>query len=170
MPKRRTLGCSFPVLIVVSVILFALVIIGVIGGPIGQGLFGKSILPSWLIIPEPEPQLPAEAVFTIGTFPITNSIIATWLTMLVLVGLAWAATRRMKLVPSGVQNFFEFVLNTLYRFCENVAGEQNGRRFFPLIATIFLFVLVNAWLSLLPNRAWGTRIASLKQDRTCICR
>jgi len=45
----------------------------------------------------------------------------------------------------------EFALGALLNFCKTVAGEKNGRRFFPIVATIFLFVAFNAWLSLLPG-------------------
>jgi len=50
-----------------------------------------------------------------------------------------------------LQSAFEFLLGWLYSFCQEVAGEENGRRFFPIVATIFLFVITNAWLSLLPG-------------------
>jgi F-type H+-transporting ATPase subunit a len=49
-----------------------------------------------------------------------------------------------------VQNFFEAVLEAFYGLVVNVAGEKNGRRFFPVVATIFFFVLVSNWLSLFP--------------------
>jgi len=45
----------------------------------------------------------------------------------------------------------EAALGWLLNFCQEVAGEKNGRRFFPVVATIFLFVITNAWLSLLPG-------------------
>jgi F-type H+-transporting ATPase subunit a len=106
---------------------------------------------SWLSVPQPEPKLPAEVVFHLFGFPITNSIIGAWITIIVLVGLAYAVTRRMKLIPGRGQSAFEFLVGWLYDFCRNVAGEKNGRRFFPVVATIFLFVAFNAWLSLIPG-------------------
>jgi F-type H+-transporting ATPase subunit a len=56
----------------------------------------------------------------------------------------------MKLVPKGLQNFAETIIELLLDFVEGVAGKENGRRFFPVVATIFLYVLFNAWLALLP--------------------
>jgi len=50
-----------------------------------------------------------------------------------------------------MQATFEFVLGWVYDFCVSVAGEKNGRKFFPVICTIFLFVAFNAWLSLIPG-------------------
>jgi len=149
--KRRFLGLSLPVLIGIVVIVLGLFVVGFISGPIGEKLFPGLELPSWLSVPRPDPKLPAEVVFHLFGFPITNSIIATWLTMIILVGVSFAVSRRMKLIPRGLQNVVEFAIEALFNFCKRVAGEENGRRFFPLVATIFLFVALNAWLSLLPG-------------------
>ncbi len=114
-------------------------------------MFGDLGLPSWLSVPEPELKLPAEEVFHLFGFPVTNSIIGAWLTMIFLVGFSYVVTRRMKVVPGRLQSAFEFLLGWLYNFCRSVAGEENGRKFFPIVATIFLFVAFNAWLGLLPG-------------------
>ncbi len=151
MPKRRVLGCSFPVFIVVLVVVLALFVVGFIAGPLGKGMFGDLGLPSWLSVSQPHPELPAEEVFHLFGFPITNSIIAAWVTIIILVGLSYAVTRRMKLIPGRLQAAFEFLLGWLYDLCQSVAGEENGRKFFPIVATIFLFVGFNAWLALLPG-------------------
>ncbi|MBI4722115.1 MAG: F0F1 ATP synthase subunit A [Candidatus Stahlbacteria bacterium] len=82
---------------------------------------------------------------------ITNTLIASWLTIIVLVGVAFIATRRMRVIPGRVQNFIEIVIEGLLNFVDGVAGKENGRKFFPVIATIFIFVITNAWLSLLPG-------------------
>ncbi len=71
--------------------------------------------------------------------------------MAVLIALFYAASRKARLIPSKLQNMMEMVLEWLMNFCKEVAGEQNGRRFFPVVATIFLFVITNAWIGLLPG-------------------
>jgi F-type H+-transporting ATPase subunit a len=114
-------------------------------------MLGDLGLPSWLTVPRPDPKLPAEVVFHLFGFPITNSLIGAWLTIIFLVGFSYVVTRRMRLIPSRLQSLFEAFLGWLYNFCQSVAGEENGRRFFPVVATIFLFVALNAWLSLLPG-------------------
>jgi len=103
-------------------------------------------------LPEmPHVELAAEEVFSVAGFAITNTMLAAWLTILVLGGVCYAATRRMKLVPTGLQNAVEAAVETMLNFVEDVAGKEYGRRFFPIIATIFLFVVANAWLGLVPG-------------------
>ena len=157
MPKRRVLGCSFPVFIAVLVVFLGLFVVGFLAGPLGKEMVGDLGLPDWLSVSKPHPELPAEEVFHIFGFPITNSIIAAWVTIIVLVGFSYAVTRRMRLIPGRLQAAFEFLLGWLYDLCQSVAGEENGRRFFPIVTTIFLFVGFNAWLGLLPG--YGSIIA-----------
>lgn len=151
MPKRGCLGFSLPVVIGLVVVPLALFAVGFAIGPIGQSLFGDIGLPDWLSVPRPHPELPAETVFHIFGFAITNSIITAWITITFLVALSYVVTRRMKLVPGRLQAAFEFLLGWLFDLCRSVAGEKNGRRFFPVVTTIFLFVAFNAWLALLPG-------------------
>jgi F-type H+-transporting ATPase subunit a len=150
-PKKGCLGCSFPLIIGLAVVLLVLLVVAFAIGPLGKSLLGDLGLPSWLSVPRPDPQLPAETVFHLFGFPITNSIIAAWITIIFLVGFSYVVTRRMKLIPGRLQAAFEFLIGWLYDLCCSVAGEENGRRFFPVVATIFLFVAFNAWLALLPG-------------------
>ncbi len=85
-----------------------------------------------------------------GGFPITNSLIATLIVDVVVIGLFWAATRRPKSVPAGIQNFMEAIVELLYGQAEQVAGK-NASKVFPVGATIFLFVLVANYMELLPS-------------------
>jgi F-type H+-transporting ATPase subunit a len=149
--KRGCLGCSFPVLIIVVIVALAIVVIGFLAGPLGKSILGDVGLPSWLSVPAPEPHLSAPVLFHVFGLPITNTILAGWITCLFLIIGCWLITHRMKLVPGRIQAAFEFVLGWVFDLCISVAGEKNGRRFFPIICTIFLFVAFNAWLSLIPG-------------------
>ena len=149
--KRGYLGCSFPVLIIVVIIALGIVVIGFLAGPLGKSIVGDIGLPSWLSVSAPEPNLPAPVLFHVFGLPITNTIIAGWITVVFLAVVSWLITRRIKLVPGRLQTTFEFILGWVYDFCTSVAGEKNGRKFFPVICTIFLFVAFNAWLSLIPG-------------------
>ena len=148
MTKRGGSGWKLPLL--VGVLLF-LLILGFISGPLGTSLFGDLGLPHWFSVERPDPSLPAEVVFHLFSFPVSNTIISTWLSIIFLVGIFYAVTRRIKLIPGRGQSVLEAVLGGLLSFCQSVAGEENGRRFFPIITTIFLFVIINAWMSLLPG-------------------
>lgn len=150
-PKKGCLGCSSPFIIGILVVLLVLFLVGFVSGPLGESILGDVGLPSWFSVPQPHPELPAEVVFHPFGFPITNSVIAAWLTIIVLVGFSYAVSRRLRLIPRRLQALLEFALGMLLNFCQSVAGEEKGRRFFPVVATIFLFVAFNAWLSLLPG-------------------
>jgi F-type H+-transporting ATPase subunit a len=146
--KRKILG--MPLLAFIFVLVLAiLTIIGLFIGPI-LGSFVPNFGPSWLHVETPKPELKPGVLFNIGSLPVTNTMITAWITIVILVILTWLAFRKPKMVPAGVQKFMEFVYNSLLNFCTGIAGEKDGRRFFPFVATIFLFVLTNAYLGLLP--------------------
>lgn len=95
--------------------------------------------------------VPADTLVDLGVVPLRNSLLATWLTMLVLVAFAALATARLELVPRGLQNLAEAIIEGFYGLVESVAGPERAPRFFPLVMTIFLFVIVANWLGLLPG-------------------
>ena len=92
----------------------------------------------------------SEPFYKLGPIYITNTLVTSWLSIIVLIGFFYLATRKMKLVPKGLQNMAETIIEFMLNFVEGVAGKDNGRRFFPIVATIFLYILLNAWLALLP--------------------
>jgi len=102
--------------------------------------------------------LPAEPVpgLAIGDFKITNTLIATLIADAIIIVFAVAATRKVRRgapeadVPRGSQNLFEILMDLLYGLSVNVAGKQ-ARRIFPIMATIFLFVLFANWMELIPG-------------------
>jgi F-type H+-transporting ATPase subunit a len=79
----------------------------------------------------------------------------TWLAMIVLAAVAFAASRRMSLVPRGAQNLMEVVLEQFVRMIDEVIGPE-GRPYLPLIATVGLFILVANLMSLVPGFAGPT--------------
>lgn len=92
----------------------------------------------------------AEELVQIGPFTITNSMVGAWFAMAILIGAAIWVSRRSRLVPSRVQSLIELP----FEFIVNLAGTQGGRRwrtFLPLIATLFLYILVANWLGLVPG-------------------
>lgn len=97
-----------------------------------------------------EISLAAETIAHIGSFPITNSLALTWLVMAILFGISIAISRSLTLVPSHGQSIIETVIEGLYNFFESVVGHH-VKALFPLIASLFLFILVANWIGLLPG-------------------
>jgi F-type H+-transporting ATPase subunit a len=142
-------GCLTKTMVLVGVILLALVVFGFLIGPIGSSITHIKG-PGFLTVTTPQVELPSEGIFHISAFTVTNTLIASWLTIIVLAVLFYFSTRKMKLIPGGLQNFAEFIVETMLNFVKGVAGEKQARTLFPIVATIFLYVLTNAWLALLP--------------------
>jgi F-type H+-transporting ATPase subunit a len=88
------------------------------------------------------------AIFWDGYVP--DHVTFTWVVMIVLAGLAFAASRNVALVPRGMQNFFEVVLEQFQQMIDDVLGPE-GRPYLPLIATLGLFILTGNLLSLVPG-------------------
>jgi F-type H+-transporting ATPase subunit a len=100
--------------------------------------------------PKPHIEIKAETLFEIGPFPVVNTWVTSVTVVVVISVVAWVATRNLSLVPRGIQNAVEAVAEALYNICLNTAGEKNGRRFFPVVATIFTFIWIANWMALLP--------------------
>jgi F-type H+-transporting ATPase subunit a len=108
----------------------------------------------------PEVSLAAEPIFHIGSFAVTNSLLTSWLVMILLIVVSLLATRRMPknlesasnqdLVPqSGLQNALEMIVEGFYGMARNIGGSW-APKFFPIIMTMFLFVILANFSGLLP--------------------
>jgi F-type H+-transporting ATPase subunit a len=93
--------------------------------------------------------LASPVFFHIGPLEISEHIFSAWVVMAVLVILAILATRNMQLVPKGIQNFMEVVVEQLMGLIEQTAGSR-GRAFAPVVMTAFLFILAANWIGTLP--------------------
>jgi F-type H+-transporting ATPase subunit a len=94
----------------------------------------------------------------LGRLPITNSMVVTWIVALALIVFAQYATRDIKRVPSGAQNFWEWLVESLYKFLENIIGHELVKKSFWFFATIFIFILFCNWFGLVPGvgtMGWG---------------
>jgi len=83
-------------------------------------------------------------------FNITNTLLTAWIVMALLLLFWFFATRKKDDIPTGLQNFGEAIIEAIDGFVTGIAGEANGRRFFPLIATLFIYIAFANWLSLTP--------------------
>ena len=96
-------------------------------------------------------QIQPEVIFTIFGFPITNTLIGTWISIIFLFLVFFLGTRRRDLIPSGMQNVVEWIVEYLLNLTESVAGTVKARKFFPLVATFFIFILFCNLLDIFPG-------------------
>ena len=107
------------------------------------------------------PQMALEIGRPFG-FPITNSMIVTWIVAVGLIVFAQLATRKMTQVPGGAQNFLEWLVESLYGLLESIIGRHLVERTFWFFGTIFIFILATNWVGLLPGVGtigWGHQTA-----------
>jgi F-type H+-transporting ATPase subunit a len=94
--------------------------------------------------------LKAEEILRLGPVGITNSMVMAWITMAILIVFAYFGTRNVQVIPRGAQNVLEFILEALMGLVENTAGHY-ARRVFPLVATLFLFIITANYLGMMPG-------------------
>jgi len=107
---------------------------------------------------EPALSLKAIRLVQIGKFAITNSMLLTWIVAAGIIVFAQIATRNIKPIPSGIQNFWEWLVEGLHNFLESIIGRELVRKTFWFFATIFIFILFVNWLGLIPGVGtigWG---------------
>lgn len=98
------------------------------------------------------PTAAAEAIFHIGTFPVTNSLLNGWIAVVFFVIMASLISERKALVPKGLQNVAEAIVEFILGEIKKVTGDAaRARKFLPIVGTIFLFILFSNWLGLLPG-------------------
>jgi F-type H+-transporting ATPase subunit a len=108
------------------------------------------------------PQQAVEIARPFG-FPITNSMVVTWIVAAGLIVFCRVATRKMKQVPDGQQNFLEWLVESLYSFLGGIIGPQLVKRTFWFFATTFIFILSANWFGLVPGAGtigWGHQSAN----------
>jgi F-type H+-transporting ATPase subunit a len=81
----------------------------------------------------------------------TSSILVTIIVTIAIVVLSRHATRSMQIVPTGSQNLFEALVSGLYDMFEGIVGKHMIRHVFPLLASLFIFILAANWFGLLPG-------------------
>ncbi len=115
-----------------------------------------------LMAAETEESLPLKAtrLFQIGKLTVTNSMLVSWIVAIAVILFAQIATRKIKPVPSGAQNFWEWLVESLYNFLESIIGRDLVKKTFWFFATIFIFILFTNWAGLIPGVGtigWGHR-------------
>lgn len=94
----------------------------------------------------------AETLFSIGSLPVTNSLLTGWIVVAIFLGVAFALRGRAAMTPTGLQNAAEAVIEAILDFMDQVTHDRaRSKRFLPLVGTLFLFILVANWMGLIPG-------------------
>lgn len=100
----------------------------------------------------------ASPVIDWGFIQITNSMIMALITSALIIAVAQIATRDIKWVPSGLQNFVEWIVESLFNFLSSILGDELTKKTFWFFGSVFIFILFNNWLGLIPGvgtMGWG---------------
>src|SRR5947199_6582104 len=102
--------------------------------------------------------LKPQTLVQIGGFGITNSMLVTWIVAAGIIIFAQIAIRCVRPIPSGAQNFWEWIVEGLHTFLENIIGRDLVAKGFWFFASIFIFILFVNWFGLIPGIGtvgWG---------------
>lgn len=98
------------------------------------------------------PGLAPDILFRIGTVPITNTMINTWLALIILLIIGFFIRKNIAIRPGKFQNAFEYFLEAILGLFDQVTGDRKKTmKFLPLVGSIFFFILLSNWLGLLPG-------------------
>ena len=94
---------------------------------------------------------PNAEVFHIGPIQFTNSMLVTWIVAALLILVAQLATRKVQMVPRGLQNFVEWLVEGMYDFFGEILGADLVKKSFWFFCTLFVFILFTNWFGLIPG-------------------
>lgn len=118
---------------------------------IGENTLQKENLETTVEKPSHEVTIYAEPIFHMGSFQVTNSLITSWLAVLIVFVFALFIRIKMKKIPGKLQNVFEVILEGALSLVDQVTNDRKiSNKIFPLVFSLFVFILVNNWLGLLP--------------------
>ena len=129
---------------IVLISILILSIVGIIGSPILSGFLGS---------PMAHISIPAEPLLKhslFGVWNLTNSILVTWIVIIMLTIVSVYGTRNLKETPGRFQCLLESIIEYFVALAEDIGGK-NGRKFLPLILTIFIFIVASNWIGILPG-------------------
>ena len=90
-------------------------------------------------------------LFSIGPLQVTSTVVSMWAIILVLALVSFLVTRRLREVPGPVQNLAEMAIEKLQSFFADSLGQKHMRKYFPIFATFFIFIIVCNYSGLLPG-------------------
>jgi len=94
----------------------------------------------------------SEPVFHIGNFAVTNSLLTAWLVVLVIIILSWRIKSKTNLIPRGLQNVMEALIDFFLDLFDSITGSrEKSTKFFPFVFTFFVFIILCNLAGLLPG-------------------
>ncbi|MBN1992192.1 MAG: F0F1 ATP synthase subunit A [Anaerolineae bacterium] len=94
-------------------------------------------------------EIAAEPIFAVGPFIVTNAFFTSLILSIIILVVAFFIGRNLKEKPGGMQNIVEFLIESLDGLVTSLAPKKWGATFFPILATIFIYLLFANWFSLL---------------------
>lgn len=93
-----------------------------------------------------------EIITNLLGIPVSNTLITSLMATVILAAIAYFSTREMKETPKGAQNILETIIEALFKMTDGVTGDRKQTyQFFPIVATIFIFIITSNWLGLVPG-------------------
>lgn len=94
----------------------------------------------------------AEPIFNIGSFQVTNALINSWVVVVLLVVFAVVLRKKIARIPRGIQNAFEIIVEGAMNMADQVTNDRKKTlKIFPFVFAVFIFILLNNWLGLIPG-------------------
>ena len=118
------------------------IVIGVLGIMVASMLYLKG--------PTPHIEIKGEVLWTIGPLDVTNTLFTAWVVVFVLCVGAFLSTRKLSMIPGRWQSVLEGLVEAIFDLVLSTAGERHAKRFFPVIATLFIFIVAANWFALFP--------------------
>jgi F-type H+-transporting ATPase subunit a len=99
-----------------------------------------------------EISLAPEAIFFLSNFPVTNTLLVTLFLSLLIIVFSFVLRKNLKIIPTGFQNVVEYVMEAFLNLVDSVTQDRKQtKKFFPLVVTIFIFVILSNWVELVPG-------------------
>lgn len=93
-----------------------------------------------------------QEIFSVGNFHVTNTLFTSWIALIIILIIGIFIRTRLKLIPKGIQHIGEIILEQLAALCDQVTQDRKVTNMvLPVIVSIFVFVLLNNWLGILPG-------------------
>lgn len=104
---------------------------------------------------------------SLNSMGISNGMITSTVITVILCVLSVIAGKKLQTVPSGLQNIAEWAIGSLYHFFEDIMGSQACRRYFPLVGTLFIYILFANYSGLLPGAGHVSGLAAPTSSINC---